>query len=87
MIIKWSYTDRNFRQGKFKDRYDKPCSILKSGLAMENCIWLGRDKPTGVQMHLTQEDAAELAKILIYFAGTGELPEQVLEKTPQRNKQ
>jgi len=54
---------------------------------MENCIWLGRDKPTGVQMHLTQEDAAELAKILIYFAGTGELPEQVLEKTPQRNKQ
>ena len=70
-MIRWSNTERSFRRGEFEDRYGKLCSIQKSSLATEDCIWLGRDQ---MRMHLTQETAAELAKILIYFAGTGELP-------------
>jgi hypothetical protein len=36
--------DRGFALGKFKDRYGAGCSIQKSSLATEDCIWLGIDE-------------------------------------------
>ena len=36
---------RGFLNGKFKDNYNNECSIQKSSSAMEDCIWLGIDKP------------------------------------------
>ena len=38
-------TQRGFTLGKFKDRYGNTCSIQKSSLATEDCIWLGIDNP------------------------------------------
>lgn len=38
-----SKTQRGFDLCKFKDRYDVPCSIQKSSIATEDCIWLGVD--------------------------------------------
>lgn len=34
-------TERGFAIGKFTDRYGTKCSIQKSSLATEDCIWLG----------------------------------------------
>ena len=36
---------RGFLNGKFKDNYNNDCSIQMSSSAMEECIWLGIDKP------------------------------------------
>ena len=74
--------DRGFLKGTFKDRYGKPCSIQKSSLTMEDCIWLGCDhetvdaqgRPCGARMHLTREMVADLLPILEHFVSTGELP-------------
>lgn len=74
--------DRGFLKGKFVDRYGADCSIQKSSLATEDCIWLGCDKesvdydgkPIGARMHLTQDMVAELIPILQHFVDTGELP-------------
>lgn len=41
--IKFSKTQRGFGTGTFTDRYGKQCSIQKSSLASEHCIWLGID--------------------------------------------
>jgi hypothetical protein len=41
--IKMKKTQRGFAFGKFIDRYDNECSIQKSSLAFEDCIWLGLD--------------------------------------------
>lgn len=42
MKIKIAPSDaRGFAMGKFKDRYGAECSIQKSSLATEDCIWLG----------------------------------------------
>lgn len=41
--IKLKKTSRGFSIGKFIDRYDNECSIQKSSLAFEECIWLGLD--------------------------------------------
>ena len=79
MLIK--FTDRGFAHAEFKDRYDAPCSIQKSSLAFEDCIWLGCDRAKfdqqgrfcGARMHLTQEMAAELIPLLQKFVDTGEL--------------
>jgi len=38
-------TDRGFAIQEFKDRYGAKCSIQKSSLATEDCIWLGIDDP------------------------------------------
>ena len=75
--------DRGFLKGKFKDRYGEQCSIQKSSLATEDCIWLGQDNPTvdaqgrfcGCRMHLTQAMVAELLPMLQHFVETGELPD------------
>lgn len=41
--MKKSTTNRGFKMVSFKDRYDQECSIQKSSLAFEDCIWLGVD--------------------------------------------
>jgi hypothetical protein len=38
-------TNRGFDLITFQDRYDSQCSIQKSSLATEDCIWLGIDDP------------------------------------------
>lgn len=38
-------TERGFAIARFEDRYQKKCSIQKSSIAFEDCIWLGVDDP------------------------------------------
>lgn len=91
------HTHHGFRFYEFKDRNGYKCSLQKSSIATEDCIWLGLDSaspkrlvygkgwinasdkiPEGIdfntRMHLTREQAGELAKQLALFAETGELP-------------
>ena len=44
--IDMSVTQRGFSIGEFRDRYEKECSIQKSSLAGDDCIWFGIDDPT-----------------------------------------
>jgi len=44
MNIKVHKTQRGFVKGEFKDHFNNQCSIQKSS-NMEDCIWLGIDKP------------------------------------------
>lgn len=82
MPLHLKFTERGFVRGDFIDRYGEPCSIQKSSLATEDCIWLGCDEPkvhhvTGNvlgRMHLTQEMAADLIPLLQAFVETGDLP-------------
>ncbi len=74
--IKLRKTDRGFSIGEFTDRYDNPCSIQKSSLAFERCIWLGvseAETETGPRMHLTQQMVADLLPLLQRFVDTGEI--------------
>jgi len=100
-----------FAKAEFKDHYGIECSVQKSSLASQDCIWLGineanpiimaRDairlglKPVDggekdngwvkypvpqevsmhTRMHLTRQQAREIAKVLTYFADNGELPD------------
>jgi len=43
--IKIKRNARGFKVGEFTDRYGLKCSIQKSSIATENCIWLGVDDP------------------------------------------
>ncbi len=36
-------THRGFKYNKFRDRNNEQCSIQKSSVATESCIWLGID--------------------------------------------
>jgi hypothetical protein len=72
-MIVWNQTDIGFQKGDFIDRYNLPCSIQKSSLATEDCIWLGVNGQS--RMHLTQKIASELSAVLQHFAETGELPD------------
>lgn len=45
MSIKKLKTDRGFDRIEFFDRYNEGCSIQKSSLATEDCIWFGIDNP------------------------------------------
>ena len=85
--MKIKFNKRNFAYAEFEDRYKQKCSIQKSSLATEDCIWLGVDVGIPVElggdgkeimgrMHLTQEMAAELIPILKRFVDTGELYDQ-----------
>lgn len=42
---------------EFTDHYDVPCSIQKSSLAFEDCIWLGVDDP---KPQILSSDAVKL---------------------------
>ena len=69
-------TPRGFSRATFIDRYNSHCSIQKSSIAGEDCIWLGTDTSTDgtSRMHLTQEMVKALLPALMEFAYTGELP-------------
>lgn len=71
MKIELTATQRGFAIGSFKDRYGMECSIQKSALATEDCLWLGITE--GTRMHLTRQMAGELAPLLGSFSITGEL--------------
>lgn len=82
--MKIEFNERGFAYAEFEDRYKQKCSIQKSSLATEDCIWLGVDVGIPIElggdgkkimgrMHLTQEMAAELIPILQRFVNTGEL--------------
>jgi hypothetical protein len=71
-------TARGFALIKFADLYRQECSIQKSSLATEDCIWFGVDvdlegKTTNHRMHLSQEDVKTLLPVLEKFVKTGEL--------------
>lgn len=69
-------TSRGFDIAKFKDRYGADCSLQKSSLAGEDCIWLGlngNDPEAGSRMHLTREMVANLMPALQRFVDTGKI--------------
>lgn len=43
-------TERGFDLMEFVDRYGSPCSLQKSSLAEEDCVWLGVDDPAPKQL-------------------------------------
>lgn len=55
---------------KFLDRDGETCSLQKSSLATDVCIWLGC-APN--RMHLTQQMVADMLPLLQRFVETGEL--------------
>ena len=63
-------TQRGFSLFKFTDRYDKKCSLQKSSLATEDCIWLGLQYE---RMHLSQDQVAMLLPMLEQFVKTGDI--------------
>lgn len=66
-----TFTERGFAVAEFIDRYGFACSIQKSSIATEDCIWLGVNDQ---RMHLTQEQVAALLPLFQHFVTTGELP-------------
>ena len=42
--MKTEHTERGFAYQKFEDQYGEKCSIQKSSLATEDCIWFGFDE-------------------------------------------
>lgn len=65
-----SKTNRGFDISEFKDLYGFDCSLQKSSLASQDCIWLGVNEN---RMHLTQEMVRDLLPYLHKFVETGEL--------------
>lgn len=63
-------TSRGFDLIEFVDHYGAACSLQKSSLATEDCIWLGTNTN---RMHLTQEQVSQLLPELQSFVETGEL--------------
>lgn len=55
--MKIEKTQRNFPFAEFTDRYGTKCSIQKSSLAFENCIWLGVANP---KVKILASDASKL---------------------------
>lgn len=45
MPIKLEPNQRGFYAGAFTDKYGEHCSIQKSSIATEDCIWLGINNP------------------------------------------
>lgn len=83
MTLQQSKTGRGFTLIKFKDMYEQPCSLQKSSIATEDCIWFGVHDQIDLntkevigpsqRMHLTQEQVKELLPILQRFVDTGEI--------------
>lgn len=75
-------TSRGFGMYDFTDRYEQKCTLQKSSLATEDCIWLGvnnsgpqmgnKDIDHG-RMHLSQEQVEALLPILKKFVKTGDI--------------
>lgn len=82
--VKIKKTQRGFALINFTDRYGQICSLQKSSLAGEDCIWFGVDvnipkeaggegKTVNDRMHLTQKQVKKLLPYLNNFIKTGEL--------------
>lgn len=78
-MIDWGNTERGFGRGDFRDHNGDACSVQLSSAAATfrgqevihgPFLWLGCD---GNRMHLTQEQAAELSRVLALFARTGQI--------------
>jgi len=63
-------TERGFALIVFKDRYNFGCSLQKSSLAEEDCIWFGVHED---RMLLTRDQLNMLMPYLNRFVKTGEL--------------
>jgi hypothetical protein len=75
--IHFGSTKRGALVGEFTDRYGASCSIQESSYQDEECIWLGVEvdamgevTPNG-RMHLTRDQARQLAEVLLHFAADG----------------
>lgn len=64
-------TGRGFKIMEWRDFYWQPCSLQASSLATADCVWLGTGSN---RMHLSRSQAGALARALLHFAHTGELP-------------
>jgi hypothetical protein len=79
MKLKIDSTERGFARAEFKDRKGEECSIQKSSVATEDCLWLGQNTGTHhmgecmSRMHLTRKQVAALLPLLQCFVETGEL--------------
>jgi hypothetical protein len=77
--MKLEKTERGFSRTEFVDRYGSKCSLQKSSLATEDCVWFGvhesfvKTQNSSTRMHLTQEMVKELLPFLKRFVKTGEL--------------
>lgn len=52
-------TSRGFDINKFKDRNGLDCSLQKSSIATEDCIWLGLNNPDISEFYPTPRDIKE----------------------------
>jgi hypothetical protein len=75
-------TARGFDITEFLDCYGNKCSLQKSSIATQDCIWFGVDDPKPKRcvefpkdtwMHLTRDQVKELLPYLKNFVKTGEL--------------
>ena len=76
--MKLKKNGRGFAVAEFVDRYGQECSIQKSSIATEDCVWLGVDvdmqrQEVRARMHLTRQQVKKLLPLLQRFAETGEL--------------
>ena len=70
MEVQFTLTNRGFELFEFQDLYGEQCSLQKSSLATQDCIWFGVHEN---RMHLTQEMVQDLLPALCKFAVSGEL--------------
>lgn len=81
MSLRYRDTHKGLRVANFTDRYGESCSIQRSSINGEDCIWLGRDDPPSngngqplARMHLDRRLVRELLPALIQFVNEGTLP-------------
>jgi hypothetical protein len=67
-------TLRGFSLIEFEDHNAQACTIQKSSIATKDLVWMGIGEN---RMHISQSDARKIAKILLHFAETGDLPEKM----------
>ena len=58
-------TYRGFDLFRFRDRYDSECSLQKSSLATEDCIWLGVDDASPKVMATKATGVAEVQRVML----------------------
>lgn len=79
VFIEFELTKRGALVGEFIDRYGASCSVQESSYQDEDCVWVGVETdamgemvPNG-RMHLTRDQARQLAEVLLHFATEGSL--------------
>jgi len=69
--MKVTKTNRGFATIKFKDYNEQDCSLQKSSLATDDCVWLGNDNLN--RMHLTKAQVKKLLPHLQKFVESGDI--------------